>query len=208
MLNYVKEVLMSKLLIIFVKNPKLGKVKSRLALKIGAEKALSVYKKLLQKTQEVVSKVRVNKKVCYSESIDRNDLWVDQEYEKDVQQGDNLGERMHNAIANASKQYDQVCLIGSDNMEITPEILSEAFDRMNDFDIVFGPSRDGGYYLVGMKKPVKEIFDGICWSTPSVLKQSIDRAKELHMNYYLLPELNDIDQLEDIADRDKVYLLS
>jgi len=208
MLNYVNTIWMKQLLIIFVKNPELGKVKSRLAAKIGKEKALSVYKKLLQRTREVVNGIGADKRVCYSSKIDNNDLWSNTDYQKDVQKGSDLGERMFNAMSEACNQYNKICLIGSDNMEITSDIVLEAFDKLEKYDVVFGPSKDGGYYLVAMRRPLVDLFKDINWSTPSVLKVSLEKAVKNGLSYFLLQELNDIDELDDISGQDMEYLLS
>ena len=200
---------MRALLIIFVKNPTMGKVKSRLAARIGDAKALAVYRRLLAKTKIVVSATPFDKLVCYNKEVDQDDLWNNGDFQKDLQEGDDLGKKMYHAIARASEAgYDKICLIGSDNMEITPEIIMEAYKRLDVADIVLGPSRDGGYYLVGMKKPYKEIFNISRWSTSLVLDETISKAKELNLKYELLTELNDVDELEDIRDQDRDFLLS
>ena len=201
--------LMEKLLIIFVKNPKIGKVKSRLAKSIGDRKALSVYKKLLRRTKEHVIDLEIDKRVCYSEMIDQEDLWENSKFQKSLQQGDDLGVRMYNAIKDASKDpYHKICLIGSDIMELTDEIIIRAFSLLDEHDIVLGPSFDGGYYLIGMKSPVKELFLNKKWSTEVVLAETVNKIKKLKLTYALLPTLNDIDEIEDLSDSDRDYLLS
>lgn len=200
---------MKKLLIIFVKNPELGKVKSRLAKSIGDKKALSVYKKLLKRTKEVLMNIEIDKRVCYSEMIDEEDLWENSNFQKSLQKGDDLGVRMYNAIDAASDDgYEKICLIGSDLMDLSDEIILKAFNLLDDYDIVLGPSFDGGYYLIGMKSPVKELFLNKKWSTGSVLAEAIHEIKQMKMTYDFLPTLNDIDEIEDINDGNKNYLLS
>jgi rSAM/selenodomain-associated transferase 1 len=200
---------MENLLIIFVKNPELGKVKSRLAESIGDRKALSVYKKLLRRTKEIIMDLGMDKRVCYSEMIDREDLWENSNYQKSSQKGDDLGVRMYNAIKDASKDsYHKICLIGSDIMELTDEIIVKAFNLLDDHDVVLGPSFDGGYYLIGMKSPVKELFLNKKWSTSVVLAETVDEIKKLKLTYAFLPTLNDIDEIENINDWDRDYLLS
>lgn len=200
---------MRDILIVFVKNPEFGKVKSRLAVEIGRRKALSVYKKLLIKTRDTVANIGVEKLVSYSDNIDLNDIWDGIIFSKDIQRGQNLGERMYNAINRASRnKYKKICLIGSDNMEITEKIIYSAYKYLDDYDVVFGPSKDGGYYLIGMKTPIKEVFEDISWSTELVLKESIAIIELMKLNYVLLPELSDIDVLADINDKDKFYLFS
>lgn len=200
---------MKNLLIIFVKNPKIGKVKSRLANSIGEEKALSVYKKLLLKTNEVVIDLNLDKCVYYSESIDQEDLWENSIFLKAKQKGENLGVRMRNAFNEAfENSYDKICLIGSDIMELTDEIIVQAFDHLDTHDIVLGPSIDGGYYLIGMKSPVSYVFENKKWGTGEVLKATLDDINKMLLKYFLLPILNDIDEIEDINDSNREYLFS
>lgn len=187
----------------------LGKVKSRLAKSIGEENALSVYKKLLLRTKEMVTFLDIEKVVYYSDHIEHDDTWDNDIFKKDLQRGADLGERMYNSIDAASRNsFGKICLIGSDNMEISHDIINRAYDCLDTHDIVFGPSKDGGYYLIGMKAPIKDIFKEINWSTSSVLDESIKKAKMKELGYVLLPELNDIDELEDIREEDRDFLLS
>ncbi len=203
-------ILMAKeLLIVFIKQPEKGKVKSRLAGSIGDEKALSVYKKLIVKTLETIRGLKVDKRICYSEKILVNDLFDNSLFQKAVQQGDDLGQKMHHAIATAGNEgYDKICLIGSDIYDLTEKILAQAFSELDHCDIVLGPATDGGYYLVGMKNPVSEIFGEINWGTTHVLKQTIKKIEQKGLKFTKLPELNDIDTIEDIRDEDMDYLLS
>ncbi|MCG8307173.1 MAG: TIGR04282 family arsenosugar biosynthesis glycosyltransferase [Cytophagales bacterium] len=199
---------MKKLLIIFVKNPELGKVKSRLAKSIGKEKALQVYKKLLQQTKNITVAVDCDKLICYSDRIERNDLWDNINFKKSVQAGKDLGDRMFNSIRQASKDaYNRICLIGSDNMELTSEIINRAFGYLDGDDIVLGPAKDGGYYLIGMKYPVSEIFSNKKWGSSDVLQETINDISRLGLSCRLLPELNDIDEIEDINEKDLDFLL-
>lgn len=199
---------MKNLLIIFVKNPELGKVKSRLAKSIGDVNALWVYKKLLKITKKIVIDLEFDKRVCYSDRIEREDLWNNDIFQKTLQKGDDLGLRMYNAIQDASiDSYQKTCLVGSDTIELTHKIMVKAFRFLDDHDIVLGPSFDGGYYLIGMKSPTKALFENIRWSTEVVLAETIDTIRKLKLTYALLPTLNDIDKIEDINERHKNFLL-
>lgn len=200
---------MKQLLIIFVKNPEIGKVKSRLAKSIGEDRARSVYKKLLLKTKDAVEGLDINKQVCYAEFIDLDDIWENDAYDKKLQFQGDLGERMKNAFQIAfSSTYSNVCLIGSDIMDLNKDILNEAFKSLEKNDLVIGPSLDGGYYLIGMRSPQEQLFSNISWSNSSVLEETIATAVKLKLTYSLLPLLNDIDVIDDIKEDDKGYLLS
>ena len=161
---------MRNLLLVFVKNPELGKVKSRLAKYIGDKKALSVYLKLLNHTKKVVVDLKIDKRICYSDSIIQHDMWEFDKFQKMQQTGDDLGTRMFNSLDTAFKEkYSKICLIGSDLLELTQDVIEESFRMLDDHDLVVGPARDGGYYLIGMKSPKKELFENKAWGTETVL---------------------------------------
>lgn len=198
-----------ELLIIFVKPPEVGKVKTRLAKSVGSKKALSIYNKLLEHTHKIVKNLPQDICIAYSGDIVVRDVWDKDKYQKVVQQGGGLGEKMSHAFDESFNQsYQQICLIGSDIYELTPSILKEAFRSLKHHDLVIGPSSDGGYYLVGMNQFYGELFEGISWSTEQVLQETLKKARLLKLNIDLLPTLNDIDELEDIRDEDRDYLLS
>lgn len=185
-------------LIIFVRNPVLGKVKTRIAATIGDENALAIYKHLLQYTKQIVSLVDVTKHIFYADELNGNDLWDGNE--KYLQSGVDLGDRMKNAFNCVfAKGYSKVIIIGSDCFELTPDILNSAFDKLNRSDIVIGPAKDGGYYLLGMGKPNPYLFDNIQWSTNRVLHETIEIMRENNLSFSLLTELNDIDEAKDIT---------
>ncbi|MDG1477264.1 MAG: TIGR04282 family arsenosugar biosynthesis glycosyltransferase [Vicingaceae bacterium] len=194
---------MSKnLLIIFVKNIILGKVKTRLAKTVGDNKAFEVYKQLVDITEECSKKVKADKHVYFSDVV-INGKWIDEL--KFVQNGENLGERMCNAFDYAFKQgYDKVVLIGSDLPDISPEIIEKGFDALDTGEIVFGPAEDGGYYLVGMKKPHKFIFENKPWSEPNLFNVTLKELGKQEVSFSLLQTLNDIDTFEDLKSS-KIY---
>ena len=186
----------SRALIIFIKNPVLGEVKTRLATEVGAQEALRIYQKLLTFTRGISSKVRASKVLYYSKRI-LDDEWGNDLYIKRVQHEGNLGQKMAGAFSEELKTFGKAILIGSDCPQISPEIIEEGFASLDIHDIVLGPSKDGGYYLVGMKKFIPGIFRNITWSTDSVLDETIERFSELHLSYQLLEELADVDHYED-----------
>lgn len=186
-------------LIIFVRNPILGKVKTRLAKTIGDEKALLVYNKLLAHTHGITKQLPADKFVFYTDYINEDDLWENNLYEKHLQQGDDLGNRMQHAFQLLfAKGYTGIIIIGSDCYELTTEIIDAAFHKLQPHDLIIGPSTDGGYYLLGMKKLHNCLFEHKAWSTVSVLNETINDAKMLELTYALLPSLNDIDDGQDL----------
>ncbi|SMO84631.1 TIGR04282 family arsenosugar biosynthesis glycosyltransferase [Gracilimonas mengyeensis] len=189
-------------LLIFVKNPELGKVKTRLAASIGDKEALNVYRKLLQLTHQQTRKLDADKTVWYSSFIPDNDLWDSDSFHTSLQQGSNLGNRMLHAFKTAFQKQpkSKVIIIGSDCPGITTELLEKAYQALENKEIVIGPARDGGYYLLGMCNFHPEVFEDIDWSTSKVREQTLDVIKANQWSYELLEELNDIDTVEDLEE--------
>ncbi len=189
---------MKEALIIFVKNPIIGKVKTRLAAKVGDEKALQIYLELLAHTRSIVNSVAADKFIFYSDAHDNNDLWPNTIYNKKNQLGNNLGERMHNAFNELfAAGYQKVFIIGSDCLELNAAIINQGSKELETSDVVIGPARDGGYYFLGMKKIHTALFENIDWSTEKVLTQTIAVCDNKQFPYTLLPVLNDIDEEAD-----------
>ncbi|MEJ7627515.1 MAG: TIGR04282 family arsenosugar biosynthesis glycosyltransferase [Ferruginibacter sp.] len=198
---------MKQALLIFSKNLIYGEVKTRLALTVGDDKALSVYKYLLQHTVSVCEKLPVDKIVFYSRYIDMQDGWSNEVYKKQVQSGDDLGERMENSFHYAfSAGFNQTVIIGTDCFDITTAIILKAFEKLKDHDVVIGPAIDGGYYLLGMKQPRPLLFYNILWSTGEVLQKTLAICKIMELHVYQLPELKDIDREDDLNDVQKQML--
>lgn len=186
-------------LIIFTKNPEAGKVKTRLAATLGEEEALAIYRQLLSHTVSVTEDLHVDKFVFYSSHIDQNDAWDSKHYYKEVQQGNELGERMQHAFSSIfQKGYDKTVIIGTDCPGLSAEIIINAFAYLRSHELAIGPAEDGGYYLLGMKQMHRELFDGIHWSTNTVLSTTIKKAFALQITYVLLPVLQDVDEEKDL----------
>lgn len=187
------------LLIVFTKNPELGKVKRRLAKDIGDEKALAIYYKLLNNTKNATEGVDADVAVFYNQFVDTEDEWSNSKHQKFKQAGSDIGERMFNAMAKGKELgYQKVCLIGADILNISSEIINRAFGRLDYHNWVFGPAKDGGYYLVGSTKPEKEVFNLERWSHTNVLKDTLLLCDKLNLSVSLVDELNDIDTIEDL----------
>lgn len=190
-----------KALIIFTRNPELGKVKTRLAKTVGDESALNIYKFLLNHTVEITEKINVDKYVFYSETIQRNDIWDTDIFRKKLQTGNDLGERMNNAFSEIfGMGYEKAIIIGSDMFDLEKKDLETAFEALQTNHYVIGPATDGGYYLLGMKKLNSELFQNKNWGTDSVLKETLKNLKD--EKFVLLEERNDIDYFEDIKNID------
>lgn len=190
-----------RLLLIFTRNPKLGKCKTRLAATIGDQAALDIYMILMRHTAEITKNLNCSKEVYYSDEVPDNDLWGKDNYAKRLQEGNDLGERMYNAFKSGfQKGYKKIILIGSDIYDLNSETIEEAFLEMENADFVIGPAADGGYYLVGMKTLNNEIFQNKNWGTESVLEDTLNNLN--HKKVKLLEIKNDIDVYEDLEDID------
>lgn len=188
------------LLIIFVKNPILGKVKTRLAASIGDERALEAYIKLLNHTKAITSSLTIDKRVYYTWDIDENDLWSDGGYEKHLQSGEELGDRMMNAFQEAFDDgYSSVAIIGSDCYDLDTATIEEAFTALENNDVVIGPATDGGYYLLGMTQLYPQLFQNKKWSTESVFIDTIEDVIDLNILHKNLPTLSDVDNIKDLV---------
>lgn len=187
---------MEQALIIFIKNPVLGKVKTRLASSVGDSPALEIYKGLLDHTKIVSLQVDAARLLFYSDKVERHDLWPEKKYSKSLQSGIDLGERMLNAFKQAT-EYDKKIIIGSDCPGITPELIDQAYTALDYHDVVIGPSVDGGYYLLGMNDLIPELFEHMPWSTDQVLLETVKILQQKRLLYKLLPLLRDVDTLED-----------
>lgn len=185
------------LLIIFTKNPELGKVKTRLGKDIGDKAAFKIYNFLLQHTVKVTRELEVEKEVYYSNFIPQQDIWNEGVFTKKLQQGKDLGERMKNAFDEGFQNgFKRIIIIGSDLYDLSSEDLASAFENLKTNEFVLGPAEDGGYYLLGMQHPTPELFQDKKWSTPTVLKDTLIHLTGKQL--FLLAERNDIDTYKDI----------
>lgn len=188
-----------ELLIIFYRNPVLGKVKTRLAATIENAKALEIYRRLVAHTQVITCELDVDKAVFYSDHVDVNDGWEDTLFQKLKQQGTTLGERMYEAFSiGFSNGYESIYLIGTDCLELSSSVINIAFIELRDHDAVIGPARDGGYYLMGINKIEAAIFQKKKWGTGTVYEDTISDFKRLALRYSRLPILSDIDVEDDL----------
>ncbi len=189
---------MSKnVVIVFTRNTELGKVKTRLAKTIGNEAALEVYRLLLHHTEAVLSTLDCDVAVYYSSEIAPTDIWNKANYRKFIQQGEDLGRRMHEAFQEQfNLKYEKVIIVGSDLFDLTPQHIYQAFKVLEQSDAVIGPAKDGGYYLLGMKALLPGVFYNKQWSSETVFKDTIKDLKPYQ--FETIETLNDIDTFEDL----------
>ena len=187
------------LLIIFTRNPVLGKCKTRLATTVGDQVALDIYKLLLNHTFAITKELQVHKQVYYSNEIWEDDIWDSSIFDKHLQQGADLGERMANAFRNGFKDgFENIIIIGSDIYDLTLFDLQEAFEALIQNEFVIGPAEDGGYYLLGMKRFNETVFMDKTWGKENVFKDTMEDLKNEQI--VLLSSKNDIDVYDDVKD--------
>lgn len=183
-------------LIIFIKNPVLGEVKTRIAKDSDDKTALGIYQHLLKHTRDVCDQLDCTRYLYYGSEI-LNDEWDSQHYRKKEQQGMDLGERMLEAFIEVLSYHKKAIIIGSDCIYLTADHIREASKALDSVDKVIGPTLDGGYYLLGMKQVQVDLFVAIPWSSGSEFKETCKRIKRANSSLYELPALNDIDHLKD-----------
>ncbi|TXD79785.1 TIGR04282 family arsenosugar biosynthesis glycosyltransferase [Algoriphagus ratkowskyi] len=185
-------------IVIFQKNSVLGKVKTRLAATIGDERAFNAYQQLVNYTHKIVSQSPAEKILFFSNYLEDDLTQYPSDYRFELQSGEELGEKMCNSFAQLfEEKFDRLIIIGTDCAEITPELISEAFEALNDQEVVIGPAHDGGYYLLGMRKFVPGLFSNIPWSTDRVTALTKDYLKANGITFAILPVLSDVDIEED-----------
>lgn len=195
---------MSKALIVFAKRPSPGRVKTRLTPPFSPEDASELYRcmllDVLAKTGQMTG---VDRLLFYEQGDGVPEFFAETvgEGESYPQEGDGLGARLAAAFDRTFDQgYDSAAVIGTDSPHLPPDYIEQAFDLLNDprVDAVFGPTEDGGYYLLAMKRLHRELFEGIAWSTPEVLEQSLARAESAGIATALLPVWHDVDTAADL----------
>ena len=189
-------------LIVFVKRPRPGDVKTRLAREIGAGDAAVLYRLMAEHVlRETAPAGRgYARVVLYAPADAGGDIagWLPGE-ELAPQAAGDLGRRMAGAFATAFAQGAlRAVLIGTDAPGLRRELVERAFADLGDHDLVLGPACDGGYYLIGLQAPRPELFEGIEWSTPTVCAATLARAHALGIRHRQLPELRDVDTLADV----------
>src|SRR5437867_3767676 len=196
----------SDALIIFARLPRPGEVKTRLGHSLGMERAAVTYREFAGHAfglgNDFVGQ-GVGVYLFYDPLGEESAIrkWVSHPFKFFKQQGENLGYRMQHAF---STTFCDGCvrsmIIGTDVPELDSGTITDAFHALRSCDIVLGPSSDGGYYLLGMNDPTKDVFDDIAWSTHTVFADTIARIKQLGLAYHALPVLADIDTEDDYKE--------
>jgi len=195
---------MKRALIVFAREPKLGKVKTRLARAMGKYKVLALYKAFICDVLAMVARLDgVTRFIYYTGGewpLDflgcfKGDFFYRRQY------GDELGKRLLQAVKNCQDSgFDATIIIGSDCLDISPKDIEKSFQALKKHDLVIGPSKDGGYYLIGMKRGLAEIFKGIKWSSQHVFQKTMILARKSGLSVCILEKRADIDNIANLWD--------
>jgi len=189
-------------LIVFVKEPRPGTVKTRLVPALGQERAALLYRALAdEEVRRTTPRPGEYDRLFFFTPAGAQPA-LQRWFPREVllpQCGDDLGARMAHAFDVAFRRgARRAAIVGSDVPWVSRELVQEALLSLADHDVVVGPARDGGYYLLALDRPRPGLFDGIAWSTPSVLSATAQRAGMLGLRLSVLEPLPDIDTLEDV----------
>jgi rSAM/selenodomain-associated transferase 1 len=192
------------ILIIFIKSPENGQVKTRLASYLDDRQITLIYQSM---AEDLLSHFEKNTsfdlKICFwpPESFNEIKKWLGHNHRYEAQIKGNLGRKMQAAFSKAFDEgYRKVVLIGSDLPTLNEQDVHEAFSRLENNTAVIGPCIDGGYYLIGLKQPEARLFENVNWGTEKVFHQTMENAKSCNLSIALLSEKSDIDRFTDLQD--------
>ena len=199
-------------IIVFTRFPVEGKVKTRLAKNMGNKFAVSFYRVCAEHTFKELVKVKETGSELFLFCPEENEIeqvkqWAGNKFNYYYyQHGNDLGLKMYNAFDTVFKRgYEKVIIIGTDAPDVSMNIMQSAISVLDNYSAVIGPANDGGYYLLGFKSKLLDLFSGIEWSTDSVFDNTINKLNNSKINYFMLDELIDIDTLEDLQNWLKRY---
>lgn len=200
---------MGQRLIIFTRYPEPGKTKTRLIPVLGPDGASALQRRMTERILGVVKQLAKSRSVSIEVRYEGGgehliQQWLGPNIIYSSQTEGDLGQRMAVAFNEAFQTgMDKVVLVGTDCPGLTIRHLQNAFDALNASQVVLGPARDGGYYLIGLRKTITQLFTGISWGTPQVLEQTTRIADELGLSVALVDTLDDVDRPEDIPAWEK-----
>ena len=191
---------MKNRIIFFTRVPKVGTTKTRLYDFVSPDTAVEIQKKLMKKNYNVLKKCGEEISVYHDgQSIDNKVMEnILENREFSYQVGETLGDKMYNAIDEELKSSDKVILLGSDIYNLQENMIHAAFEKLDEYDVIINPSVDGGYFLIGMKKAIKEVFDLPSYGDNTVLENLLTVCNEQKLSYYLGEAGLDIDTKEDL----------
>jgi uncharacterized protein len=187
-------------LILFARDPVLGKVKTRLSPFLADESILKLYICFLRDSLDTIWQVENTDRFVGVAPSNESGFFTEMlapDIQLFVQEGEQLGDKMRQAIQNRfAEGYKRVVIIGSDSPSLPISYIEKALN--SDKDLFIGPSTDGGYYLIGMREKMIEVFDGVNWGTQTVLRETCERLMQKGVKLELLPVWYDVDSPEDL----------
>jgi uncharacterized protein len=196
-------VISSQALVIFARLPRKGDVKTRLGKSIGMHKSAELYRLFAEHAFTLGRQLLVAGSTVYvfydpGANADEMRAWVGPSLLLVPQEGATLGDRMRRAFdVTFAEESKQTIIIGTDVPELDLLTIERGYDALHHHDAVIGPASDGGYYLLGMNAPTKELFDGIAWSSGTVYRDTVEHLRRLNLSFCQLNELADIDTISD-----------
>lgn len=193
---------MTQKVLVFAKAPVAGQVKTRLIPALGAKGAAAIQRRLLHRTLQMTSSSGIPTVLWCSPA--KNHPAFDEYHQRynvtwKNQYGSDLGERMSHALSETLCSVDAAVLIGSDCPELHKNYLHKAFEKLDQGDdVVLGPAQDGGYILIGLKRPLPALFKNILWGSKQVLSDTRIKIRELKLSWSELPTLHDLDRPSDL----------
>ncbi len=192
------------IILLFIKAPLKGRIKSRLAAAIGNDAALELYQRFVLDTIDTVEALAIPVRICFypPDAVAAIRTWLGSERDCVPQRGNDLGERMERAFEQVFQEgYERALLIGSDIPELTGAVMHEALAALDTHGAVLGPAADGGYYLIGFTATafVPSVFHDIAWSTSTVCDETLAKVRQSGRRVHLLPKLHDVDTKDDLS---------
>jgi len=184
-------------LIVFAREPRDGKVKTRLSKNLPSVTVTRLYKAFVKDVLNIALKVKCDQRFIYYVGNGSSIPFLrkfENHFQLKRQTGKDLGERMYRAFCRCKREkFHRIIIIGTDCLTLNERDINRAFQKLENYDCVLGPSKDGGYYLIALKSPQWKIFENINWSTESVLRQTIRGVRLLRKKTFLLKCREDID---------------
>jgi len=196
-------------ILVMTKFPRAGEVNTRMIPEIGAERAALVHQHMAEHTVAKAHDFSTAQTIVHITNCSDAEAarWLGaSEYQ--FQKGDDLGERMANAVrCSLELGAEKVLVVGTDCPDINAATFEQAFNALDSHDVIYAPALDGGYVLIGMKNLQSAVFRNIDWGTEKVLRQSIKQLDHIGVSYHLLDAMQDVDFAQDIPSEFLVFEL-
>ncbi|MGF1992430.1 MAG: TIGR04282 family arsenosugar biosynthesis glycosyltransferase [Nostoc sp. ZfuVER08] len=192
-------------LIIFTRYPEPGKTKTRLIPVLGSVGAANLQGQMTEHTilqvKQLQKAIDISVEIWFSDGdLQLMQKWLGSDLVYQPQGEGDLGLRMARSLLQAFQSgAEKAIIIGTDCPGLNAEILATAFDKLRTFDLVLGPALDGGYYLIGLRQLIPELFANIEWGTANVFQKTVEIAQKVNLSYVNLVSLADVDRPEDLS---------